>query len=341
MPYKHRSKLTHTPITVIIPTYNEERFIKQALQAASFADECLIIDSYSTDNTLAIAKQWNCKVIKRKFDDFSSQKNYAIKEAAHDWIFILDADEFLLPKLQEEIQQAIQSKKHQAYKVLRRNFFINRFLKNGSNGRDSAVRLINKNTCHYEGLVHERMIVAGSTGTLSSYMYHYTYTNLRTFLVKKNKYAALQAAQKHHKGAKTVFMHLLIKPAGRFWGEYILKKGFLDGVAGLTSTRMNGYGVLSRYIKLRNLSHKTKNEHLQGYDVFSLKLNEEASSNKIDSPILGAFSFWLLPKITFIKYYLFKGYILKGMDGYALSYLYSFQKFQRLIYGWLAKRGID
>ena len=332
--------MAHTPITVIIPTFNEERFIEQAIQAASFADECLIIDSYSTDITVALAEKWKCRIIQRKFDDFSSQKNVAIKAATHDWIFILDADEYLLPKLQEEIKAAIKSEKHQAYRILRRNFFINRFLKNGSNGRDSAVRLINKNKCHYEGLVHERMIVAGTTGTLSSFMYHYTYTDLRTFLSKKNKYSSLQAAQKLKNGSKTSLLQFIIKPAGRFWGEYILKKGFLDGIAGLTSTRMNGYGVLSRYVKLHNLSNKTKDERLKNYDNFSLKLNEKALENKIQKPALGTFSFWLLPKLTFLNYYFLKGYFAKGMEGYALSYLYSFQKFQRLIYGWLYKRGI-
>ncbi|MEZ7496714.1 glycosyltransferase family 2 protein [Leeuwenhoekiella aequorea] len=333
--------MTHTPITVIIPTYNEEHFIKQALQAASFADECIVIDSYSTDHTLEIAKGFNCKILERKFDDFSSQKNFAIKEAKNNWIFILDADEFLLPKLQKQIINAVSSNQHKAYRILRRNFFINRFLKNGSNGRDSAIRLIHKNYCHYEGLVHERMIVNGSIGLLPAFMYHYTYSNLRTFLSKKNKYSSFQANQKHNKNSKTSYLHLLIKPSGRFWGEYILKGGFLDGIAGLTSTRMNGYGVLSRYVKLRNLNTKTKEERLQNYDSFSLSLNTYAHSHPIKKPLLGYFSFLLLPKLTFIKYYLLKGNALKGKDGYALSYLYSFQKFQQLVYGWLEKRGLD
>ncbi len=90
-------------ISAIIPTYNEEIHIEAAIQSVSFADEIIIIDSYSTDNTIEIAKKYNTRVIKRKFDNFSNQKNHAIEEASHKWIVLLDSDERIEEKLQKEI----------------------------------------------------------------------------------------------------------------------------------------------------------------------------------------------------------------------------------------------
>ncbi|RXG16138.1 glycosyltransferase involved in cell wall biosynthesis [Leeuwenhoekiella aestuarii] len=333
--------MAQTHLSLIIPTYNEERFIKQAIQCSQFADEVIIIDSYSTDTTTQIVKELGCKLIQRKFDNFSSQKNHAISETTNDWIFILDADEYISPRLQSEILDTINSAKHNAYRIYRRNFFVNRFLKYGSDGNDSAIRLFNKNYCWYEGLVHERVIVNGSLGKLKILMQHYTWVNLRNFLIKKNSYAALQAQQILEKGKEVSYLILIIKPLGRFISEYLIRGGFLDGIAGIISTRMNSYGVISRYLKLRNLQRMTTDKRLLHYDIFTLKLNEEAAKESKNRPKTGLLKIYLLPKLVFINYYFFKGYFFKGMDGYALSYLYSFKEFQSLICKWFRDRGVN
>ena len=145
-------------ITVIIPTYNEEKFIQQAIDSASFADEILVIDSYSTDQTIAIVEQNNCTLFQRKFDNFSNQKNYAIERAQHDWVMILDADELLLPNAQNEIQNAITKEGYVAFQIPRHNFFINTFLAFGSNRKEKLTRVFNRNYCKYKGLVHEQIV---------------------------------------------------------------------------------------------------------------------------------------------------------------------------------------
>lgn len=330
-------------ISVIIPTFNEEKYIQQAIDSAHFADEILIIDSYSNDKTVAIAKNNNCKVIQREFDNFSNQKNYAIEQAKNEWIMILDADELLLPKLQQEITNITKnSTEHIAFKIPRRNYFINKFLNFGSDGTEKITRIFQKDKCKYQGLVHEKLYYEGSTGVLKNEMYHFTYQGFQHFISKKNNYSNLQSEQLFHKNKKTNFFQIVFKPLFRFFTELILKKGIFDGVAGYTTTNMNAYGVLSRYIKLRTLQNKTKSQELINLDSFSIKMLSEAtnSANKYSkSPDL--FLLVLNPIFTFLKFYIMKGYFLKGIDGYALSYLQGFKEFTTLLKQWFNQRELE
>ena len=113
-----------TKISAIIPTLNEEIHISEAIKSVSFADEIIVIDSFSEDKTIEIAEKLNVKIIKRKFDDFSSQKNYAISQATHDWIYILDADERVTKEVKEEIVSAVKDPKGFVGFYLRRTFYF-------------------------------------------------------------------------------------------------------------------------------------------------------------------------------------------------------------------------
>jgi len=329
-------------ITVIIPTYNEEKFIQQAIDSASFADEILVIDSYSTDQTIAIVEQNNCTLFQRKFDNFSNQKNYAIERAQHDWVMILDADELLLPNAQNEIQNAITKEGYVAFQIPRHNFFINTFLAFGSNRKEKLTRVFNRNYCKYKGLVHEQIVYNGNLGTLNNFMFHFTYKNLAHFISKKNKYSDLQSLQLLKKNKKANFFHILIKPLFRFFNELILRRGIFDGVPGLTTTTMNAFGVLSRYIKLRNHQQKTKSEKLISYNAYVgeiIKDAQESGSATDKSPSL--FFLIFLPILTFFRFYIFKMYFLKSIDGYALSFLEGFKKYLSLTYRWLSRRNLS
>lgn len=329
-------------LTVIIPTLNEENYLKHAIQNALFADEVIIIDSYSTDDTLKIAEGYGCRILQRAFDDFSSQKNYALSFAKHKWVFILDADEYISPLLQEEISELIKHEKHHAFKLPRLNFFMNRFLKYGSSGNDTITRLFNKERSHYEGFVHERLIHDGELGKMQNILYHYTYRGLEHFKQKKDKYSTFQAEQKTGKVKTITFYHLVVKPAFRFYKEFVIRLGFLDGLPGLTTTRMNCYGVLSRYVKLRGLQNKNKDKRLQNYDTFSALLMQEARGEAAGSATFSSLiAYYFLPKATFLNHYFLKGECLKGLEGYTISYLYSFKTYQRLVFSWLNKRNLD
>ena len=234
-------------LTVIIPTFNEEHYIEDCLYSVKFADEIIVIDSFSTDETVAIANRYDCKVIQRKFDNFSNQKNHALQFATCDWVLFVDADERIPYQLQTQIFNAIGSGKHSGYKLKFPHFFLNRFLYHHYN---YVTRLVVRTECRFEGSVHEKLIIDGSIGKLDSPVLHYTYKGLQHYISKKDSYAWLQAEQMLKKNKKVTYFHLAFKPFYRFFSSYVLRGGFRDGISGLAIAGINAYGVFSRYAKL-------------------------------------------------------------------------------------------
>ncbi|MCB0447224.1 MAG: glycosyltransferase family 2 protein [Gelidibacter sp.] len=242
-------------LTVIIPTYNEEHYIGDALYSVSFADEIIVVDSFSTDRTSEIAKSYGAKVIQRKFDNFSNQKNHALQFATNDWVLFLDADERITYALQQEIKVAIHTGKMTAYKLNFPHFYMNRFLYHHNN---DVTRLVKREQCHFEGDVHEKLIVNGTVGKLKNPVLHFTYKGLEHYISKKDTYAWFQAHQQLKKGKKATYFHLAFKPFYRFFHSYIIRGAFLDGVAGLSVATIDAYGVFSRYAKLILLQKNLK-----------------------------------------------------------------------------------
>ena len=249
-----------TNITAIIPTLNEEAHIEEAIDSVSFADEIMVIDSFSTDSTVAIANSKNARVLQRKFDDFSSQKNYAIQQASNNWIYVLDADERVTSELRKEILETVQDpKNYVGFYVYRTFYFIGRKLNYSGWQRDKVIRLFRKDKCKYNGkLVHETITADGQIGFFKNKLEHYSYQSFDHYIQKLNHYAALKAKALFEKGKKVTLFHILIKPPYRFMSHYILRLGFLDGFPGFIISVTQAYGVLSRYIKLWLMNHKLK-----------------------------------------------------------------------------------
>jgi glycosyltransferase involved in cell wall biosynthesis len=242
-------------LTVIIPTFNEEDFLEKALYSVKFADEIIVIDSFSCDKTELISKFYKCKFIQRKFDNFSNQKNYALKYATSEWVLFLDADERITYTLQKEILEAIKNSNHQGYKLSFPHFFMNRFLFNQSS---SVTRLVVREKCHFEGSVHEKLIVKGSTSSLKNPVLHYTYKGLEHYIKKKDKYAWFQAEQLLQNGKNLTLFQLIFKPFYRFFHSFFIRGGFRDGIPALAIAGVNAYGVLSRYAKMILLKKELK-----------------------------------------------------------------------------------
>lgn len=234
-------------LTVIIPTFNEESYLEDALFSVAFADEIIVVDSYSTDQTPEIAKKYATKFLQRAFDNFSNQKNFALKEATGDWILFIDADERVTHSLEAEILETIQNPEHGGYKINFPHFYMNRFLYHHS---DDVLRLVKREGAKFTGSVHEKLHCNGSIGKLKNKMLHFTYKGLDNYIQKKESYAWFQAQQQFDKGKKATWFHLFIKPTYRFFRSFVLKGGFRDGVPGLTVAAVNAYGVFERYVKL-------------------------------------------------------------------------------------------
>ncbi|MBL4662798.1 MAG: glycosyltransferase family 2 protein [Flavobacteriaceae bacterium] len=234
-------------LTVIVPTFNEETYLEAALDSVRFADEIIVVDSYSVDGTAKIAEKFNCVFLQRTFDNFSNQKNFAMEHATGDWILFLDADERITYPLQLEIKEAIESGKHGGYKLSFPHFFMNRFLYHHSS---DVLRLVPRKRTKYSGLVHEKLNHEGSVGKLKTPVLHFTYRGLDHYIEKREGYAWFQAEQLQKKGKKATLFLLFIKPTYRFFSSYFLKGGFKDGIPGLAISAVNAYGVFSRYAKL-------------------------------------------------------------------------------------------
>lgn len=240
-------------LTAIIPTGNEIHNIEAAIASVGFADEILVVDSYSTDGTYEKAQQHATKVVQRKFDYPASQKNWAIPQATHDWVLLIDADERVTPELQAEIKSILKNppKNKVGFWIGRMNHFMGKRVHYSGWRNDSVIRLFKKAHCRYEDKhVHEEIIADGKLGRLTNKLYHNTYVSLDQYLEKMNRYATWQAKDYDQKTGKLTVYHFILKPFWGFFKHYIVQSGFRDGVVGLTIGYIQGYVVFMRYVKL-------------------------------------------------------------------------------------------
>ncbi|MDY7393694.1 glycosyltransferase family 2 protein [Aureibaculum sp. 2210JD6-5] len=246
-------------ITAIIPTLNEEDNIAAAIKNVEFADEIIVIDSFSSDNTIEIAQENKVRILQRVFDDFSSQKNFAIDKAKHSWIYVLDADERISDKLKNEIIQTLNNPgEYVGFYIYRSFYFMGKKLRFSGYRNDKVIRLFKKDKCKYDGkLVHENINAVGELSFLKNKIEHYTYKNYGHYLQKTNNYAYLKALSLYKNGKRPNLYHFLIKPPVRFFIHYFFKLGILDGYQGLVMSSVQAYGVFSRYVHLRNLNNKS------------------------------------------------------------------------------------
>ncbi|MGG8494834.1 glycosyltransferase family 2 protein [Tenacibaculum sp. TC6] len=247
-----------TQLSVIIPTFNEESNIRRALDSVFFADEIIVIDSFSTDATVAIVKEYDVRLLQRNFDNFSSQKNYALQYATNKWILFLDADEQVTNELRVEIQKTISNESlYSAYRINRTFYFKNKKISYSGFRNGSVIRLLIKNSCKYVGKVHEKIdILPTNVENLKGRINHFSYKSYFQYENKLKKYAILQSQELYAKGKQPTVYHFFIKPLIRFFIHYIIKLGFLDGKKGFILSFLHAKGVYFRYKELEVLNTK-------------------------------------------------------------------------------------
>jgi len=248
----NKKPISKINITAIIPTYNEEKRVEKALQSVQFADEIIVVDSFSSDDTIEIANKYATKVIQHEYVNPSAQKNWIIPQAKHNWIILLDADEWITSELKNEIISMYNSGfTKDAYWIHRSNFFMGKRIKYSGWQNDRVIRLFNKSCKYNNKQVHEEIVTNDKNiGHLKYKLDHNTYTSIDNYVIKLNRYAQWQAEDYNLKMGKVTPLHLLAKPAFRFFIHYIVKLGILDGVPGLTISLLQAYAVGMRYVKL-------------------------------------------------------------------------------------------
>ena len=244
------------PITVTVITKNEADAIGDALKSVAWADELIVIDAESTDDTVAIARQFTDRVYVRPWHGYIDQKNHAASLATHDWIFSLDADERVTPQLADEIQSLMKSEPAaRGYRMPRVSFYFGRWMRTTDMYPDYQLRLYDRRFGRWDGLhVHESVKVdADAVGHLKSELQHYPYRDLSEHLIRMDRYTTLAARQMFERGKRATRLELLLHPPVAFLRNYVLKGGFLDGKAGLVISLVNSYYVMLKFAKLWEL----------------------------------------------------------------------------------------
>lgn len=244
-------------ISVVIAAYNEEKNIKHCLDSLSFASEIIVIDSMSTDRTVKICRAAGARVFSVKFKSFSQVKELGIKKAKCDYVFIIDADEVVSAPLAKKLNEiAVKGGIADAYEIKRQNFFLGKAIRYCGWGRDYQTRFFKRGKAHFDGkIVHENLIVSGSTARLEEPIFHRTYPDSASYFEKANRYTSLQAQQD---AKKMPFLKMLYAPFFRFFRMYFLKLGFLDGFHGFILCVYSAFTDFIRFAKAVELNRRNK-----------------------------------------------------------------------------------
>ena len=240
------------PITVTVITKNEAEALADALRSVSWADELIVIDAESTDDTVKIARQFTDRVYVRPWPGYIAQKNHAASLASHDWIFSLDADERVTPALAEEIGSMMRTEPSAGgFRMPRVSFYFDKWIRTTDMYPDYQLRLYDRRKAKWDGMfVHESVRTEAPVAYLKSELQHHPYRNLSEHLIRMDRYTTLAAQQMHAQGQRATWAQLFFHPRFAFVRNYFLKGGFRDGKAGLVISLVNSYYVCLKFAKL-------------------------------------------------------------------------------------------
>ena len=243
-------------ISVGIITYNEEFRLGRTLEAVKeFADEIVIVDSFSTDNTIEIAREYGVRIFQREWIGYGDQKNYVIEKCQGDWILLIDADEVITKELKEEIKNITYKNEKTVYEIPFNSVCFGKRIRFGGWSGSSRIRLFKKNSGKYSlDKVHEKFITTERIGKLKKRIDHYTYEDYEDYLNKFNRYTGEGAQVAFEKGKKAGLFNILLNPIFKFIRMYIFRLGVLDGVEGLVLAVSSAMYTSVKYVKLRNLT---------------------------------------------------------------------------------------
>ena len=249
-------------VTATVITYNEAANIAAALESLRWADEIIVVDSESADNTADIARRYTDRVIVRPWPGYVAQKNFAAEQATHAWVLSLDADERVSPALAEEVRATLAAMTEAAgYRIPRVTFHLGRWIRSTDWYPDYQLRLYDRRRARWHGrYVHESVRADGDVGQLRHEIQHYAFRDIAHHLQTMDRYTTLAARQMFEDGRRAGWSDILITPRLTFVRNYILRGGFRDGMAGLIISAMNAYYVGVKFAKLWELQTGQRRE---------------------------------------------------------------------------------
>jgi glycosyltransferase involved in cell wall biosynthesis len=240
-----------TPLSVTIITLNEAANIDACLDSVSWADEVLVVDSGSTDDTVARAIARGARVVSREWPGYAAQKNWAAGEATSDWILSIDADERVTPALATEIRRTLEAPSAAGFRIPRLTWHLGRWIRTTDWYPDYQLRLYDRRRGRWKARrVHESVEVDGPMGSLESDLQHYAHRDISHHHTTMDRYTTLAAEEMFEAGRTIGLFGLVLHPAAAFLRNYVLRRGCLDGTVGLVISAMNAYYVFLKLAKL-------------------------------------------------------------------------------------------
>lgn len=245
-------------ISVILITKNEEANIQDCLKSVDWADEIILVDAESTDNTIMIAKLFNPKIFVRKWDGYAAQKAFALSKASNEWVLSIDADERVSPSLKDEIL-SLKDNDADGYYIRRQNYFLRRHIKSCGWDNDFQLRLFKKSATKLtDRLVHEGFVVNGVTKRLNNRLIHFTFTSIEKTINKINHYSSLKAEELFKKNKRSNGFTIIAHGLAAFFRFFIVLGGYKEGVHGMIISLFNSFTTFLVYMKLWELRIEQK-----------------------------------------------------------------------------------
>jgi glycosyltransferase involved in cell wall biosynthesis len=249
-------------LSVVIICFNEEKNISRCIDSvAEVADEILILDSYSTDQTVAIAESRGAIVKQEVFKGFIEKKNKAVELATHDYVLSLDADEALDPLLVQSILQIKENFTNRAYRMNRCSNYCGQFIRHGSWYPDAKIRLFDRRVAHWGGTnPHDKIVLQDNIPVehLKGDILHYSYHTVSEHVIQNNKLSTLAAESLFADGKRTNLMNIFVRPWWAFFVSFIIRAGFLDGLFGFVIASQIAHMTFLKHLKLYLLSKSGK-----------------------------------------------------------------------------------
>jgi glycosyltransferase involved in cell wall biosynthesis len=255
---------SHKPeISAIVVCFNEEDNIRDCLESLKWCDEIVVVDSFSTDRTVEICRQYTDRLIQRPWAGYRDQKAYAHSQASKEWVFLVDADERVSPELREEIQETLSryGVYFSAFLVPRLVYYLGRWWWRGGWYPDYDIRLFRRDSATWGGSdPHEKILVDGKARRLRYPLHHFSYRDIADHISRINHFTTVSSRELREQGKRWRWTDSLLRPAFRFFRFYILKRGFFEGFPGFFAAATAAVYVFLRYAKLKELELKGQKE---------------------------------------------------------------------------------
>ena len=249
-------------VSVYILTFNNERTIERCLASVQWADEVVVVDSFSTDRTVEICRKYTDRVYQRKWTNHQDQYQYAADLTTHPWIMFVDADEAVPSELAREVRDELKVNqgRYDGYIIYRHTYYLGRWILHGGWNPDYEIRVYDRQKGRWKGGLHAKVQVDGNLKRLQHSYVHYNYKDISDQIQTIDTYSRIAAEDMVREGRRFSLVSMLFNPLFRFVKEYFLKRGFMDGLPGLIIAVSNIFYVFIKYAKLWELEKESRKE---------------------------------------------------------------------------------